>query len=125
MGPAQADVFPARTSRKVHNTGNGSPRSRFPAIRAALFCSLAIILLVIYKRPPFPTYLFSRFWLGKPTSGLVGSLPPHVNSTTCPQWPALRLTKHLELSEDLDTAYNSEHFKRTAIQALGDAIRVP
>ncbi|KAJ8586003.1 carboxypeptidase S [Rhizopogon salebrosus TDB-379] len=126
MGPAQADVFPARTSRKVHNTGNGSPsRSCFPAIRAALFCSLAIILLVIYKRPPFPTYLFSRFCLGKPTSGLVGSLPPHVNSTTCPQWPALRLTKHLELSEDLDTAYNSEHFKRTAIQALGDAIRVP
>ena len=130
MGPFQADVAPAGTSRKVHNTGitnNGSPRSCLPAIRAVLFCSLIIVLLVnvIYKCPSFPICLFSHFWLDKPTSGLVGSLPPHVNSTTCPQWPALRPTKHLELSEDLDTAYNSEDFKGTAIQALGDAIRVP
>ncbi|OAX39812.1 carboxypeptidase S [Rhizopogon vinicolor AM-OR11-026] len=59
------------------------------------------------------------------SSEFVGSLSPDVNSTTCPQWAALHPTKYQELSEDLDAAYNSEDFKQAAIQALGDAIRVP
>jgi Gly-Xaa carboxypeptidase len=125
MGPAQADVsLPTGASRKVRDSS--SPRLLpFPA----LFFTLAVISLVIYKccgSPPLPTCHFPQSWLSEySTSGLVGSLPPDVNSTTCLQWAALHPINHQELSKHLDMAYNSEDFKQTAIQALGDAIRVP
>ena len=118
MGPSHLDISRARTSKKVHD--NSSPT--LPAFRE-LFCGLVVISLVIYKCFGFP---LPRFWLaGPPSSGLIGSLPPDTNSTTCPQWAALHPTKYQELSQDLDTAYNSEDFKQTAIQALADLIRVP
>ncbi|KAG2121174.1 hypothetical protein BD769DRAFT_1361534 [Suillus cothurnatus] len=92
-------------------------------------CSLVIILLVLYNfcdSAFFPICLYlPRFWLAGPCNGLAGPLSPVVNSTTCPQWTALHPTEHHGLSTDLDVAYNSEDFKRRAIQVLGDAVRVP
>jgi Gly-Xaa carboxypeptidase len=94
-----------------------------------LMCSLVIILLALYNfcdSAFFPICLYlPRFWLAGPCNGLAGPLSPVVNSTTCPQWTALHPTEHRGLSTDLDVAYNSEDFKRRAIQVLGDAVRVP
>ncbi|KAG1821064.1 uncharacterized protein BJ212DRAFT_977270 [Suillus subaureus] len=84
--------------------------------------------LVLYKfcdSAFLPNCHLSRLWLAGPRNGLAVSLSPGVNSTTCPQWAALHPTKHRGISEDLDVAYNSENFKQRAIQALGDAVRVP
>ncbi|KAG1905205.1 uncharacterized protein F5891DRAFT_677915 [Suillus fuscotomentosus] len=86
--------------------------------------------LVLYKFCDFaflprPICHLSRLWPAGPCNGLAGSLSPGVNSTTCPQWPALHPTKHRGLSEDLDVAYSSGDFKQRAIQVLGEAVRVP
>ncbi|KAG1876513.1 hypothetical protein DFJ58DRAFT_649311 [Suillus subalutaceus] len=127
MAPAQSDLCrpTGRTSRK-HRHESGWSRLLF-AFRV-LICSLVIISLVLYKfcDPAFlPICNLPRFWLAGPCNRLAGPLPPGVNSTTCPQWTALHPTKHRGLSEDLDVAYSSEDFKQRAIQALGDAVRVP
>lgn len=91
-------------------------------------CILVIISLVFYTfcdSAFFPICYLPRFWLAGHCNGLAELLPPGVNSTTCPQWTALHPTKYRGLSEDLDVAYNSKDFKQRAIQALGDAVRVP
>lgn len=127
MAPTQFDSYrligETATPRK-HQHESGCVRLLL-AIRV-LLCSLVIILLVLYKfyDPAFLHLPRSWLWLG-PCNELAGSLPPAVNSTTCPQWAALHPTKNRRLSEDLDVAYSSENFKQKAIQALGDAVRVP
>ncbi|KAG0709231.1 hypothetical protein DFH29DRAFT_887125 [Suillus ampliporus] len=120
MAPAQSDLVHARTSKKRRDSVCSS---LLPALQV-LFCSLAVISLVLYKfcGASFPT---PRPWFAAHCNELAGAIPPDVNSTTCPQWSALHPTKNHELSQDLDEAYNSEDFKHKAIQALGDAIRVP
>lgn len=125
MGLPQPDLCKAtgRASRK-----HDSSWSRLPFAFRVLLCSLVVISLVLYKSCGsafLPICHLPRFWLAGSCSGLAGSLFPDVNSTTCPQWAALQPTKHRGLSEDLDVAYNSEDFKQKAIQALGDAVRVP
>ncbi|KAG1869487.1 hypothetical protein F4604DRAFT_1773517 [Suillus subluteus] len=127
MAPAQSDLCrpTGRTWRK-HRHESGWSRLLF--VFRVLICSLVIISLVLYKfcdSAFLPICHLPRFWLAGPCNGLADPLPPGVNSTTCPQWTALRPTKHRGLSEDLDVAYSSEDFKQKAIQALGDAVRVP
>lgn len=127
MAPAQSDLcrLTGRASRKRRHE---SAWSRFLLALRVLMCSLVIISLVLYKfcdSASWPICHLPRFWLVHPCNGLSGSLSPGVNSATCPQWTALHPTKHRGLSEDLDVAYSSEDFKQRAIQALGDAVRVP
>ncbi|KAG1866210.1 hypothetical protein F4604DRAFT_1779356 [Suillus subluteus] len=127
MAPAQSDLCHpiGRTSRKHQHENGWSSLRLLPAFRA-LLCSLVIISLVLYKFCDSAICHFPRSWLAGPCNGLATrSLPPSVNSTTCPQWTALHPTKHRGLSEDLDVAYNSEDFKQRAIQALRNAVRVP
>lgn len=127
MAPEQSDLcrLTGRASRKHRHE---CAQSRLLLAFRVLMCSLVIISLVLYKFCD-PAYLpichLPRFWLARPYNELFGSLSPGVNSATCPQWTALHPTKHRGLSEDLDVAYSSEDFKQRAIQALGDAVRIP
>lgn len=127
MAPTQLDSYrligETATPRK-HSHESGCVRLLF-AFRV-LLCSLVIILLVLYKCYDSAFLHLPRSWLwAGPCNRLAGSLPPTVNSTTCPQWTALHPAKNRRLSEDLDVVYNSESFKQNAIQALRDAVRVP
>jgi Gly-Xaa carboxypeptidase len=125
MALAQSDLC-CPTGRTIKDHRHESGWSRLLLAFRVLLCSLVIISLVLYKFCDSTTCHLSRLWLAGPCNELAaGALSPGVNSTTCPQWAALHPTKHHGLSEDLDVTYSSEDFKQRAIQALGDAVRVP
>lgn len=127
MAPAQSDLC-RLTGKAPRNHQHESVWSRLLLACSVLMCSLVFISLVLYTfcdSASLPICHLPRLWLTRPCNGLSKSPSLGVNSATCPQWIALHPTKHRGLSKDLDVSYSSEDFKQRAIQALGDAVRVP
>jgi Gly-Xaa carboxypeptidase len=124
MAPAQSDLC-RLTGKAPRNHQHESVWSRLLFACSVLICSLVFFLLVLYTFFDSASLPLPRLWLTRPCNGLSKSPSLGVNSATCPQWTALHPTKHRGLSEDLDVSYSSEDFKQRAIQALGDAVRVP